>query len=91
MLNDKVLDDNQLCYFYNKCHVILVPSPPYAEGFSLASAEALACGTPVIATDIPAIRESVGKYAYYVPYKAEAFAEKACWIFKNYENARKKP
>ncbi|WP_309492830.1 glycosyltransferase family 4 protein [Candidatus Hecatella orcuttiae] len=84
------LDDTQLCIFYNSCHLILVSSPPYAEGFSLVTVEALACGTPVVATDNPAIREIVNGYAFYSRYEVEEFVKKIRWVIENYDDARKK-
>jgi glycosyltransferase involved in cell wall biosynthesis len=35
--------------------------PSYLDSFSLVTLESLACGTPVIAYDIPAIRHNFGK------------------------------
>ena len=37
------------------------------EGFGLSALEALACGTPVVATDLPALREVLGDQAELVP------------------------
>ena len=43
-----------------------VLAPSIVEGFGLPSVEALACGTPVIASDIEAHREVTGPLAVYV-------------------------
>ena len=37
------------------------------EGFGLPPLEALACGTPVLAADIPVLREVLGDQALFVP------------------------
>lgn len=50
-----VLTDEQLRDEYRSAHVLLAPSE--AEGFDLPVLEALACGTPVIASDIAPHRE----------------------------------
>jgi glycosyltransferase involved in cell wall biosynthesis len=41
-------------------------SPTLYEGFNLPVVEAMACGTPVVARDIPVMREIVGDGAYLV-------------------------
>lgn len=48
---------------YQSTHAVLIPSD--AEGFGLPVIEALACGAPVIASDIPVLRESGGDAAIY--------------------------
>jgi glycosyltransferase involved in cell wall biosynthesis len=54
------LDRRTLAAVYRRAAVVLVPSE--REGFGLPVAEALACGAPVVASDLPVLRE-VGRDA----------------------------
>jgi glycosyltransferase involved in cell wall biosynthesis len=51
--------------------------PSLAEGFGLPVAEALACGTPVVASDIEASREVAGDAALYAPPRDVAAFDRA--------------
>ncbi len=59
------VDAAQLASVYRRARVLIQPSE--SEGFGLPVAEAMACGTPVIASDIPALREVGGGAAEYCP------------------------
>ena len=59
------IDAAQLASVYRRARVLIQPSE--SEGFGLPVAEAMACGTPVIASDIPALREVGGGAAEYCP------------------------
>lgn len=50
-----VLSDDELAAIYSGAHALVFPSDD--EGFGLPPVEALACGTPVAASDLPALRE----------------------------------
>jgi alpha-1,3-rhamnosyl/mannosyltransferase len=54
MLTGAVSDD-ELAAIYTGAHALVFPSDD--EGFGLPPVEALACGTPVAASDVPALRE----------------------------------
>jgi alpha-1,3-rhamnosyl/mannosyltransferase len=47
--------DDELAAIYSGAHALVFPSDE--EGFGLPPVEALACGTPVAACDVPALRE----------------------------------
>lgn len=55
------LGDVDLRALYSSCRVFIYPS--FYEGFGLPPLEAMACGAPVIASDIPSIAEVVGDAA----------------------------
>ncbi|MCW3065959.1 MAG: glycosyltransferase family 1 protein [Solirubrobacterales bacterium] len=51
------LSDDDLAALYTGAHALIFPSDE--EGFGLPPVEALACGTPVVACDVPALRETL--------------------------------
>lgn len=57
------LDRDVLSAVYRRAALVLQPSD--AEGFGLPVTEAMACGTPVVASDIPVLREVGGSAATY--------------------------
>ncbi len=58
------LSDEQLATLYSGAHALLIPSE--RAGAAVAGVEALACGTPVVAADSPAVREILGARASFV-------------------------
>ena len=62
-LTGRVPDDD-LAAIYSGARALVFPSDD--EGFGLPTVEALACGTPVVAADIPVLREVLGDRATFV-------------------------
>jgi alpha-1,3-rhamnosyl/mannosyltransferase len=56
--------DDELAAIYSGARALVFPSDD--EGFGLPTVEALACGTPVVACDIPALREVLADRATFV-------------------------
>jgi alpha-1,3-rhamnosyl/mannosyltransferase len=58
--------DDDLAAIYSGARALVFPSDD--EGYGLPPVEALACGTPVVCTEIPALREVLGDRAIYAPF-----------------------
>jgi glycosyltransferase involved in cell wall biosynthesis len=56
--------DNTLAAIYSGAHALVLPSDD--EGFGLPTVEALACNTPVVTCEVPALREVLAGRATFV-------------------------
>lgn len=59
------LDERTLAAMYRRAALVLLPSE--REGFGLTVLEAMACGTPVVASDLPVLKEVGGAAVEYCP------------------------
>ena len=66
-------DRATLAAIYRRASLVLQPSE--AEGLGLPLAEAMACGTPLLVSEIPVLREVAGDAAVYAPV-----ADVPAWI-----------
>lgn len=67
--------DEDLVLLYQQAEAFVFPT--LSEGFGLPGLEAMACGCPVVCSDIPVLREIYGEAAeYFDPLNPEDIAEK---------------
>jgi len=79
------VSDEEKLRFFKSSRLFVMPS--HYESWGIVVGEALACGTPVVAYDLPAYRPIFGKLVQYVPcFDSQAFKEAAS---RALENARK--
>jgi D-inositol-3-phosphate glycosyltransferase len=77
-------DRNELARYYNAADIFI--STPWYEPFGITPLEAMACGTPVIGSNVGGIKFSVrdGETGYLVPPNdPDALAERASYLFQN--------
>jgi glycosyltransferase involved in cell wall biosynthesis len=54
-----VLPDEDVCAFFRQAEVTVLPSINSTESFGMVQVESMSCGTPVIASDLPGVRQPV--------------------------------
>lgn len=74
--------DSELPALYRSASAFVYPS--LYEGFGLPPLEAMACGTPVISSNVSSIPEVVGDAGILVdPYRPEEIARAICTVLEN--------
>ncbi|HKJ27301.1 MAG TPA: glycosyltransferase family 4 protein [Anaerolineales bacterium] len=54
-----LIPDDELAAFYHLCDVVVLPSTNSTEAFGMVQVEAMTCGTPAVASDMPGVRQPV--------------------------------
>lgn len=76
-------DDHKLSLLYSAANITMVPSEK--EPFGLVPIESMACGTPVVCFNIPAINENIiNKYSGYLakPFDPQDIAHGIRWLLE---------
>ena len=75
------VSDEALACLYSAATAVVLPS--LIEGFGLPAVEAAACGAPVLLSDLPSHRASLGDAAlYFDPENGEAIAAAMRWALE---------
>ena len=81
-----ILSPEELATFYPNCDLVVLPSLNSTETFGLVQVEAMLCGTPSIASNLPGVRQPVAQTGMgkVVPIgDSDALAEAIVEIFRN--------
>ena len=82
------LERKVLASVYRRATVVLLPSD--AEGFALPIVEAMACGRPVVASDLPVLREVGGDAAFYCPVAdVPAWTQTTCALLERHDDRKR--
>jgi glycosyltransferase involved in cell wall biosynthesis len=54
-----IIPDEELAALFHLCDVAVLPSTNSTEAFGMVQVEAMICGTPVVASDMPGVRQPV--------------------------------
>ncbi len=58
------VDMDELVRFYYDIDVLVLPSIDRLEAFGMVQVEAMSCGTPVVASDLPGVNTVVGQTGF---------------------------
>ena len=79
-------DQDKLAYFYSAAEVLVMPS--HYESFGMVALEAMACGTPVIASEVGGLAYLVrdGETGFTIPAEEpDTLCEKLTWLLTDGE------
>lgn len=84
-------DDKRLVECYQQCYLMVLPSIDTSEAFGIVLLEAMACGKPVVASNLPGVRSIFEneKHGLLVePGNVDDLVEKICALLADEEMAR---
>lgn len=80
------MEHKNLRAFYKKCDCLVLPSINNLETFGIVQAEAMICGTPIVASNLPGVRVPTimtGMGEICQPKNSQDLAEKISMVLKN--------
>ena len=78
------LSQEQIVKFYSEIDVLVLPSIDPLESFGMVQVEAMCCGTPVVASDMPGVNEVVTKSGFGLLAEPRSPSDLAEKIFEIY-------
>jgi len=96
-LNDQVIftgyiPDESLVKYYNLADIFVLPSIDQSEAFGMVLLEAMSCAKPVIASDLPGVREVINKNisgCLFKPKQADQLALRLNELLNSPEECRR--
>ena len=79
-------DQDKLPYYYSAAELVVMPS--HYESFGMVALEAMACGTPVIASEVGGLAYLVkdGETGFTIPdQEPDTLCEKISWLLNDHE------
>jgi glycosyltransferase involved in cell wall biosynthesis len=89
-----LLSPEELAAFYKEAEVLILPSINSTEAFGMVQVEAMICGTPVVATDLPGVRVPVnmtGMGRIVRPKDSQSLAESIIDVLEHKESYSQSP
>lgn len=83
-----LLSDEEVVSFYSACDLLVLPSVDPLESFGMVQAEAMLCGCPVVASDMPGVNEAIGLTGMGIcvqPRDSGRLAKAVCDVLDNPE------
>jgi glycosyltransferase involved in cell wall biosynthesis len=81
-----ILDSEDLAAFFSMCDVTVLPSLNSTESFGMVQVESMLCGTPVVASDLPGVRQpstATGMGITVPPRDSQALANAIIKVLKD--------
>lgn len=89
-----VVSDAEMAAFFHESEVVALPSLNSTESYGMVQIEAMSCGTPVVASDLPGVRVPVSKTGAGLiapPADAEALAQAVIRVLEAPEKFKGQP